>query len=204
MIGFTSNYPIVVAKLNAVPAAMRAGLLRSMRRGLEMIRTMSQREYLSGPRPSRLGVVTTRLRNSIATDVRDDGADITGRIGTNVAYGAYHEFGFRGTVNVRAHQRVVSVLKGGRRISTNTLRGAIREKGTRTIVGYKRSTADGLASKPGLVGNVVTVSAHKRTLHYAGRPFLRPAIMRCESKIAAMVDAELRDQVRRNQSGQSA
>jgi phage gpG-like protein len=48
------------------------------------------------------------LRNSISSDV-ESGPD--GRIvgvGTNVAYGAFHEFGFRGVQNVKAHTRVIS------------------------------------------------------------------------------------------------
>jgi phage gpG-like protein len=66
-----------------------------------------KKDYLSGPRPERLGVRTGRLRSSIAARVSVQGQDIVIQVGTNVEYAATHEFGFRGIVNVPAHDRVV-------------------------------------------------------------------------------------------------
>ena len=55
-----------------------------------------QRERLTGPRPKYLGVVTGRLRSSIAVRRAVVEADrIWAKIGTNVEYGPIHEFGDR-------------------------------------------------------------------------------------------------------------
>jgi len=64
--------------------------------------------HLSGPRGGAhtLGVVTSRLRSSVrATTPVVNGTRIECSIGTNVSYAGVHEFGFNGTVSVRAHQR---------------------------------------------------------------------------------------------------
>ena len=47
--------------------------------------------YLSGPRPEKLGVVTGRLRSSIVFNV-EDAEEIMIRFGSNVEYAAIHEF----------------------------------------------------------------------------------------------------------------
>jgi phage gpG-like protein len=60
----------------------------------------AQKNYLSGPRPTRLGVVTNRLRGSLSEgapdfvfDLQRQQARITVRTGTNVEYAPAHEFG---------------------------------------------------------------------------------------------------------------
>jgi phage gpG-like protein len=53
----------------------------------------SKINYLSGPRPHILGVISGRLRNSIKTRTRRHGNVLEGSIGTNVKYGPIHEFG---------------------------------------------------------------------------------------------------------------
>lgn len=60
--------------------------------GLMAIRT-AKLNYLSGPRPEHLDVVTGRLRASVNSKVDKikDGFQI--RVGTDVPYGAIHEFG---------------------------------------------------------------------------------------------------------------
>jgi hypothetical protein len=52
---------------------------------------VSKRDYLTGPRPERLGVVTGRLRGSIAVDLLQAPRYVD--VGTNVVYGPVHEFG---------------------------------------------------------------------------------------------------------------
>jgi len=53
----------------------------------------SKEKYLSGGSSDVLKVVTGRLRASIATTVLKDSDTVYGRIGTNVIYGAIHEYG---------------------------------------------------------------------------------------------------------------
>lgn len=52
-----------------------------------------------------LKVQTGRLRRSINYRVTDSGTGIEARVGTNVEYARIHEFGFKGTVNVKEHLR---------------------------------------------------------------------------------------------------
>jgi phage gpG-like protein len=78
--------------MEEVEMAARASLFQTTR--------LAQKHYLSGPRPSRLGVVTNRLRGSLSegapeliVDVQRQALKVHGRIGTNVIYAPMHEFG---------------------------------------------------------------------------------------------------------------
>lgn len=72
----------------------------------------SKKDYLTGPRPQKLGVVTGRLRASIASRVQRQGDTIDAILGTNVRYARVHELGFSGNENVKTHQRVVKKAFG--------------------------------------------------------------------------------------------
>jgi phage gpG-like protein len=52
-----------------------------------------KRDYLTGPRPQKLGVVTGRLRSSIRFRIDSDGKLTTIRFGTDVPYARVHEEG---------------------------------------------------------------------------------------------------------------
>lgn len=64
----------------------------SNRFGLKSVRT-SKKDYLSGPRPEKLGVVSGRLRSSIRHRVEQSGNKTTISIGTDVPYARIHELG---------------------------------------------------------------------------------------------------------------
>jgi phage gpG-like protein len=53
----------------------------------------SKKKFLSGPRPSKLGVVSVKLRNSIKAETTRTRTELTGKIGTKSDYGPIHEFG---------------------------------------------------------------------------------------------------------------
>lgn len=53
----------------------------------------SKTDYLSGPRPEKLGVVTGRLRSSIVTETTTEGDVISTKVGSNVRYAAIQELG---------------------------------------------------------------------------------------------------------------
>ena len=79
--------------------------------GLDVVAS-AKRNYLSGPRPNKLGVVTGRLRSSPAAETRLQRKDVITTIGTNVEYAAAHELGFRGMLKVPAHTRVMNKVFG--------------------------------------------------------------------------------------------
>jgi len=102
----TRNLTLVLRKVKGIDDAVIERAAKGLRRGLIFAVAKVQTEFLSGPRPTKLDIITRRLRQSITS--RADvvpGRGVVGRIGTNVRYGAYHEFGFHGVVNVRAHTR---------------------------------------------------------------------------------------------------
>lgn len=59
-----------------------------------------------------LKVRTGRLRRSITYVFREDNSGATAIVGTNLKYAAIHEYGFKGTVNVRAHARMQTMAFG--------------------------------------------------------------------------------------------
>lgn len=81
--------------INKLEASVRDDVInRSLYQGGLLIAGWSKANRLSGPRPQYLGVVTGRLRSSIsAAPVEHIGNEYLERIGTNVEYGAIHEFG---------------------------------------------------------------------------------------------------------------
>lgn len=52
-----------------------------------------------------LKVQTGRLRRSVNFKVTESATGVEARVGTNVEYARIHEFGFKGTVNVKEHMR---------------------------------------------------------------------------------------------------
>jgi len=199
-----TNYPYIVAKMRQLAPALRPAIARGLHRGLQATSSTAQRQYLSGPRPTRLGVVTTRLRNSISIDVKDHGREVAGRIGSNVVYAAYHERGFRGIQWVKAHTRVTEIrTPKGFVLNGDVLarkRGAIRDKVGR-IVGYRRS----MKVAAGLVKNgsatVEFVAAHRRKVSYLGRPYILPALVKTEKTIARSVESALKAAVVQQTAG---
>jgi phage gpG-like protein len=168
------NVAVVLKWTKELEAAILAAGFVGMKRGLERAVTTAQREYLSGPRPEKLDVRTTRLRGSITSEVAtpDPERGVVGKAGTNLAYGAFHEFGLRGTVNVEAHTRVVKEMnKLG--VEVDSRRQLKNKKGE--LIGFKESRTKSSA-RAKTQATTQQVQAHQRTLNYAGRPFMRPAI----------------------------
>ena len=189
------NAQLVIKKLQAVPASIDKALATGLSRGLLYAASVAQRQFLSGPRPAVLDVRTTRLRNSIATEVEPSGPTIIGRMGSNVSYAAFHEFGFHGLVNVRAHTRIPAFhsVSTGKQIDIR--RSLHDDKGN--FVGYKESNQGafyrlGRKMRVQLAFNVVQVRAHSRKIDYAGRPYIRPALEASLPTITTEINRELK------------
>jgi phage gpG-like protein len=111
--------PNLASALKALkPEATLRAIVKGMKRGTMLITAAVQKERLTGKGPfapslQRLGVVTGRLRQSVrGTDPQLSGSTVTTSIGSNVKYAAAHEFGFKGTVKVRAHEVTMTKLFG--------------------------------------------------------------------------------------------
>jgi phage gpG-like protein len=111
-----------------------------------------------------------------------------GRVGTNVAYGAFHEFGFRGVQNVKAHTRVIGqVDRFGAEIDS---RRVLRDR-KKNFIGFKDTRKQAARMKSGFVF-VQFVRAHSRRVNYKGRPFVRPGV----EQALPMVLNEIRKEIK--------
>jgi len=92
--------------LRKASQAIRERLLRAANDfGNDVVKT-SREDYLTGPRPKKLGVGTGNLRSRIRSIVEASGNDINIKVGTDVIYGRIHEKG--GTT----HPTVTKKMRG--------------------------------------------------------------------------------------------
>ena len=100
------------------PDVMLSAIRRGMDRGARQVTDQVIRTRLTGQGPfaisaHQLGVRSGRLRRSLrATPATVSGGTITAQIGSPVKYAAAHEFGFKGKVPVKAHQRTIKKAFG--------------------------------------------------------------------------------------------
>lgn len=107
------GFPTKLKKLRALVISRVPMMLKQA--GAEVARQSSE-EYLSGPRPDKLGRVSGDLARSIGSVSKKGGVNrVNGNtivIGTNLVYARAHEEGFRGVVTVPAHERRTNVAFG--------------------------------------------------------------------------------------------
>lgn len=131
----------VLAMVNG-NARFAGACLRGVRKASQEIVGLAVKESFTGKGPfpasqHRLGVKTGRLRKairaSLATFNRSTG-EIEVSFGSNVSYFAIHEFGFKGTENVKGHVRRLAGAKTFRRgkltkKSSNNLKDVLKRGG---------------------------------------------------------------------------
>ena len=119
--------------LHKMNAATRDGVIsRALTLGAFNMQKWAQTERLSGPRPRILGVVTGRLRASLATRPAEKHGDTyIARIGTNVVYARTHEFG-RGAIPARPFIKPALQDKRNQQEVLNQLRIHIKRAFERT------------------------------------------------------------------------
>lgn len=192
----SQNEQLVIASAKTLDARILQACEIGLAEGLLQTVGVVQREFIQdGPRVkgelgpgARLHSVTGRLRSGMQSDAKKSGNQVIGRIGNNVKYAAFHEFGFHGTQNVRAHSRVIDQVNAkGQQIDT---RRAIRsDKGE--LLGFKESRKASVKfQKSGMV-TVQFVRAHARTVNYPGKPFVRPALNKMTPVILEEIRKEL-------------
>lgn len=101
----------LVHQLTESPHYIQDALYKTVDRlALKLLRKV-KRDKLSG-QVLRVGKRGGRLRRDINYRVERSGKAVYGTVGTNVNYGRVHEYGFKGTVSVRAHLREVKQAFG--------------------------------------------------------------------------------------------
>lgn len=176
------NEQVVAASLKSLDDRLLQAVQTGLARGLLILVGKVQREWIQdGPRISgelgpgaRLHSVTGRLRSGMQSSAAIRGQRVVGRIGNSVKYAAYHEFGFHGTINVRAHSRVMDQRTGLLDWSVDTRRAIRSDKGV--LLGFKESRKASTKFQKGGFVTVQFVKAHSRQVNYPGKPFVRPAL----------------------------
>lgn len=156
----TVKTDVLEARLRSAPELMRASLLRAVTRLSIGIQRSVKEDKLTG---QVLHVRTGTLRRSINRVVTDEPDGIFATVGTNVEYAAIHEYGFSGSVNIKAYVR------------------QHRERLTYAQQ-YKRT---GAVIKGKLTGTSSLVSAHTRQVNMPERSFLRSTLKDWEPRIVS-------------------
>ena len=175
VIKLTHNAAEVSSRLGAFPPALLQGVARAMDNQNALTITQAQVDHLRGPRPQKLGRVTSDLANSLnAPPAQIDGQRVTSSIGSNLVYAAPHEYGFQGVVRVPAHSRRI-VKTSEKATARLDARGRIRR--SRKIVKTQTGTAQ--------------VREHKRTLILPERAYIRTSITEREQNYTDAISAAI-------------
>lgn len=95
---------VLAAVLRSYGDKVQTAIVQSVGRSALRLQREVMQNRLSG---QVLNVRTGNLRRSIHQRVTNTGGAVIGEVNTNVRYGAAHEYGFAGTVNVKASLRQV-------------------------------------------------------------------------------------------------
>ena len=178
----SSVLTIVMAIGGDVPKLMES----TVRVAQNLGRNTAKLKYLSGPRPERLGVITGRLRNSIAAPppIRSSRGDVVGYVGTNVVYARIHEFG--GEIKPKNAQwltiPVNPTIKGRARDYQDTYIAPLKSGGF-AIFQAERSGTTQTGQHP--------IFWLARKVKIPARPFLHPALLDSRPAIQVLFSQQI-------------
>ena len=101
----------IIAKFKQSEAQAMPKLTARIQKVVLQLQAKVVRSKLSG---QVLKVRSNNLRSSIHQAVTVGGNKITGIVGTNVEYAAFHEYGFSGPQNIKEHLRTIKMAFGKR------------------------------------------------------------------------------------------
>lgn len=118
-IGLTNQGQNALAQMQSFPTRLLNKLVKTLDMQNQLTVSTVQQKRLSFPKsgPSTLEglrVQSNTLRKSVArvpATLTSDGISSAVKVGTNVRYAAVHEFGFTGTVQIKAHVRKKDIKK---------------------------------------------------------------------------------------------
>ena len=160
----------VIAKLNRIYPAVQDRLRTAITRLAIQLVGHVVRDKLSGQVLGKYTHwrATNRLRNSInAASLFGDSNTIAARVGTNVEYGAFWEYGFSGTESVRGFMR----RNRGSMMAAESFSRSLRGMG---LKGLRKSERLAYARTAG--GGASYVRPFTRHINIAPRSFLRSAL----------------------------
>ena len=142
--------------LTLIPQRLATSVVKAMNRITIFTQAMVKRK-LAG---EVLHTVTGQLRRSINRETRVEDGMVLGIVGTNTEYAAIHEYGFDGTVSVKAHMRRIST-----KFKKDAMIGASGKPGK--IARWK-----GRTSQNQYVSGYAMVKAHTMHMRIPKRSFL--------------------------------
>lgn len=107
--GYVFGGEELVKNLHAIGPRLSARLMTFIKLTVIKLQRHVKQDKLTG---QVLHVRSGTLRRSITSKVKQSSTGVYGIVGTNVVYGAVHEFGFSGRQNVKAHLRKVKQAFG--------------------------------------------------------------------------------------------
>ena len=100
-------------KISQMGKRAKKGSIRGMKKGMKIV--LNEARSFSGS--NQLNIRSGRLRDSIQTEVRVDGNDVVGFIGSDLIYSAIHEYG--GTITARSSKYLIfKTNRGWRKVSS--------------------------------------------------------------------------------------
>lgn len=95
---------VLAAVLRSYGGKVQTAIVQSIGRSALRLQSEVMDNRLSG---QVLNIRTGKLHRSIHQQVTSSGGLVVGEVNTNVRYGVAHEYGFAGTVNVKASMRQI-------------------------------------------------------------------------------------------------
>lgn len=170
-LALTSNAQDVINQIDKFPARMLDAVRQELDYQNQLTVGVAQRDFLSKRGPTTLGVVTNRLRLSAsAFPAEIQGQSVFSSLGSNVRYAGAHEFGFNGTVTVRAHSR-------------RNPNSDVYKTGAKSSIARMDSRGRIVRNNPKPVAlGVIQVKAHKMKMNIPARAPFQQAIEAREEK----------------------
>lgn len=163
---------LAIRELQTLDARLIAAAAKGLDAGLFLVQGIADRDYLSGPAPAKLRKITTTLAKGLTHKVETKKTKVVGKVGNPVKYAARHEFGFKGTEQVRAHVRVLRNISGtGAEIPRRALNDA-----QGNLLAYRETKKQVARRQRTGAVTFARVQAHTRKVNYPGKPYLAPAI----------------------------
>jgi len=156
----------VIKRLTGFPEKVRGNVHQSIGRLVLQLQKKVVSEKLSG---QVLNVRTGRLRRSVDNTIVETPGAISGVVSTNVEYAPIHEYGFEGTVSVKAHLRQIK--------NASLVNAGKVAKGQ--VVNNRAGTG------------VASVRAHTRQINMPARSFLRSSLKEMTGEIREELNAAI-------------
>jgi phage gpG-like protein len=107
--GYVIGDAQVIARLKELPQKTQHTLVRAITALAIDLQSKVKSDKLSGQVLKRR---TGTLSRSINRQITDTANSVTGQVGTNIEYAAFHEYGFHGTQQIREHLRQIKQAFG--------------------------------------------------------------------------------------------